>query len=118
MKRMPRPTALPSLTIIGLLMGSACTPPKPVTPALNPELAYGLLHNDNKAQAWLTTVRKENASCAYHIELPDQAGHPSEVDLEHIVWCGARPAPRNLDASVVFTYDKNAGRWVIGRFSS
>jgi hypothetical protein len=101
-----------------LLFGIACTPPKPATPALNPELAYGLLHNDNKAQAWLTTVRKENTGCAYHLELPDQSAHPTEIGVDHIMWCGSKPAPRSLDASVVFTYDKDAGRWVISRFLS
>jgi hypothetical protein len=111
-------TCAMSLSLLGLLSTVACTPAKPDVPALNPELAYGLLHNDNKAQAWLTIVQKENPGCAYHVELPDQAAHPTELGLDHIVQCGTKPAPRNLNASVVFTYDKAAGRWVIARFLS
>jgi hypothetical protein len=102
-----------------LLLGScSTTPPKPTTPALTPGTAVALLQLNNKAKNWLVHVKKENASCEYKIDLPDQAYHPATIDLDHIVFCGGRPGPRALDASVSFAYDQNAGHWVITRFLS
>jgi hypothetical protein len=34
------------------------------------------------------------------------------------VYCGNRPSPTELDASVSFAYDKDKQQWVILRFSS
>ena len=96
----------------------ACGTPKPTTPSLTPELAAQLLHFDHKAEDWLTYVKKHNPSCEYRIDIPDQSAHPTEIDASHIVWCGNRPSPLEFDASVVFTYDKDAQRWTISRFSS
>lgn len=77
-----------------------------------------MLHYNNQAQAWLTYVRKQNASCTYTLDLPDQRSQPTEIDLNHIVSCGGRPAPTEFDAAVSFVYDPNKGAWVIKRFSS
>ena len=71
-----------------------------------------------KAKTWLEHVRKENASCDYKLDIPDQASHPTTIDLDHIVVCGGRPSPMALDASISFAYDQNAGHWVITRFLS
>jgi hypothetical protein len=104
-----------------LLLFAACGAPpakKAQIPALNPEEAHSLLRYESKAAAWLTYVQKQNPACAYHVDLPDQAAQPTEIDLDHIVWCGATPGPREYNASVVFTYDKAAGHWTISRFSS
>lgn len=101
------------------ILTSACGgPPKPSVPALNPEQANALLQFDPRAQNWLTNVRLKNPGCAYHVELPDQAAQPTEIDLDDIMWCGAAPAPREWRASAVFTYDKQAGKWTLSRFSS
>lgn len=93
-------------------------PPKATVPALNPEQANELLRYSPKAADWLTYVRKQNPGCAYHIDLPDQASQPTEIDLDHIMWCGAAVSPREFDASVVFIYDKASGTWKLQRFSS
>ncbi len=64
-------------------------------------------------------VKKNDSSCEYKLDLPDQHNHPTEIDLTHIVVCGGgRPAPMEFDASVSFAYDKNQNKWVITRFSS
>jgi hypothetical protein len=97
---------------------AACGPPKPVTPYLTPQAANQLLHYDAKAETWMTHVRRQNANCEYKLDLPDQTSHPTQIDLDHIVWCANRPSPRELDASVSFEYDKDAQRWVVKRFSS
>ena len=100
-----------------LLLG-ACSPSKPTTPPLTEGTAIELLQLNNKAKAWLEHVKKENASCGYKAELPDQAANPTTIDLDHIVSCGGRPAPKSLDATVSFAYDQNVGHWVITRFLS
>jgi hypothetical protein len=100
------------------LLGACSSPPKPTTPALTPGTAAALLQVNSKAKNWLEHVKKDNASCDYKIELPDQSNHPSVIDLNHLVTCGGRPSPRALDASVSFAYDKDAGHWVITRFLS
>ena len=95
----------------------ACSPPKPTTPSLTPEMATQLLHYNNKAENWMIYVRKQDPSCAYKLDLPDQTAHPAEIDLDHIVLCGNRPSPKEFDAAVSFEYDTAAQKWVIKRFS-
>ncbi len=92
--------------------------PKPTVPSLNPEQAAELLHFDHKADAWITYVKKHNPACGYKLTLPDQATHPTEIDMNHIVSCGNAPSPKEFDATVVFTYDQAAQKWVVSRFSS
>ncbi|MBV9404500.1 MAG: hypothetical protein JO211_04090 [Acidobacteriaceae bacterium] len=101
-----------------LMIAIGCAPPKPTVPSLTPEGAGELLHYNNRAAAWLITVKKQDPTCEYRLDLPDQLSHPAELDLEHIMYCGGRPSPKEYDASVVFTYDKDAQKWVITRFSS
>ncbi len=101
-----------------LLFVSCGPPPKATTPPLSPQQAGELLHYNNKAQDWLKYVRRQNPACDYHIELPDQSGHPAAIDLDHIVMCGARPSPKEFDASISFVYNKNSKQWVLTRFSS
>lgn len=101
-----------------VLLLVSCTPPKPTTPALTPEAAGELLHYNNKAQSWLTYVKRQDASCDYRLDLPDQMSHPTQIDLDHVVFCGNRPSPREYDASVSFAYDPNAQKWIIIRFAS
>jgi hypothetical protein len=100
------------------LLLASCGPSKPDVPPLTPGTAIALLQLNNKAKGWLEHVKKENASCDYKAELPDQAAHPTTIDLDHIVFCGGRPGPKALDASVSFAYDASAGHWVITRFLS
>lgn len=97
---------------------AACTPPKPKTPSLTPETAAQLLHYNNKAQTWITYVKKQNSTCDYKLTLPDQISGPTEIDLTHIVLCGNRPSPKEFDASVSFIFDPATQKWVIERFSS
>ena len=97
---------------------AACSAPPPPTPALLPETAAGLLQYNNKAKDWLTYVKKHDPSCDYKLDIPDQSSHPAEIDLDHIMYCGGRPGPKEYDASVQFVYDKAAQRWVVLRFSS
>ncbi len=97
---------------------TACTPPKPTTPPLTPGTAAELLQLNSKAKTWLTHIKKEDASCDYKLDMPEQASHPTTIDFDHIVVCGGRPSPKALDASVSFAYDGNAGHWVITRFLS
>ena len=103
-----------------LLIFAGCgTPPKAdFPPALNPEEAASLLHYNSKAEVWLVHIRKTDPSCGYKLELPEQASHPTEIDLNHIVSCGGRPSPTEFDASVSFAYDKIQKKWVVSRFSS
>lgn len=104
--------------LFGSLLLAACSPPKPTTPSLNPEQANALLHYNNKAEDWMIYVRKNNPTCQYTLDLPDQSSHPTQIDLDHIVTCGGRPSPKEFDASVSFVYDDNQHKWVIKRFSS
>ncbi len=114
--KMPTMTKLGSL--LSILFLAACSAPKPTTPSLTPEEASELLHYNNKAEAWITYVKKQDASCDYRLDLPDQASRPTDIDLDHIVFCGNRPSPKEFDASVSFGYDKDTQKWVITRFSS
>jgi hypothetical protein len=99
-------------------MLGACSTPKPDVPSLTPQAASAMLQFDNKAHNWIQYVKGKNPGCDYSLDLPDQANHPTEIDLDHIISCGGRPAPKEFDASVVFVYDKAAQRWIVSRFSS
>lgn len=77
-----------------------------------------LLRYNPKAQTWITYVKKNNSSCDYKLELPDQMAQPTSIDLDHIVSCGGRPSPKEFDASVSFEFDKNTQKWAITRFAS
>lgn len=104
---------------VNLIVLSGCSsPPKATVPALTPEGAATLLRNNNKAQNWITYVQKQNTSCQYQLDLPDQASQPTTIDLDHIVKCGGRPSPKEFDASVSFEYDKDGQRWIVSRFAS
>ena len=103
---------------VGCCLMAGCTAPKPVTPALTPEGAAALLHYNNKAETWIKYVQRQDASCSYRLDLPDQTSHPASIDLDHIVVCGNRPSPKEYDAMVSFAYDKDAQKWVITRFAS
>lgn len=108
-----------SVLIAWTLLFAACSaPPKPKTPSLTPENAAELLHYNAKAQTWITYVKKQNPSCDYRLDLPDQTTGPAEIDLDHIVVCGNRPSPKEFDAAVSFAFDPTSQRWVITRFSS
>ena len=106
------------LAIVPLFFAVSCTPPKPEVPSLTPQTAAALLEFNPKAKVWLEHVKKTNAACEYKLELPDQTNHPTTVDVDHAVSCGGRPSPRELDATVSFSYDQASGRWTISRFSS
>jgi hypothetical protein len=97
---------------------AACGEPKPEIPSLTQQLAGELLHYDQRAENWMIQVRKGGGNCEYRFDLPEQNSHPPQIDLDHIVFCNGRPAPRENEASVSFEYDKNAQRWVVKRFSS
>ena len=101
-----------------LLVCLSCGPPKPEIPSLTPQTASELLRYNNNAANWLTTVKKRDPSCEYHLELPDQHAHPTQIDLERIMWCNSAPSPSEFNASVSFEYDQAAQHWVIKRFSS
>jgi len=102
-----------------LIVLAACGgPPKPETPSLTPAGATELLHYNAKAETWMVHVKKQNATCEYKLDLPDQTTHPTEIDLDHIVYCGGRPSPTEFDASVSFVYDPDKQQWVVKRFSS
>lgn len=112
MKRLA--AAIPTL----LLAACSSAPKKPQVPALTPEAAHGLLQFDNRAHGWIEYVKRHNTACEYEINLPDQSNQPAEIDLDHIVWCSGQPGPKEFDASVVFVYDPDQGKWTIKRFSS
>ncbi len=101
-----------------LLFLAACAAPKPKTPALTPETAAQLLQYNNKAQTWMTYVKKQNAACDYKLDLPDQTAAPSQIDLDHIVLCSNRPSPKEFDAAISFAFDNDSQKWVVARFSS
>lgn len=101
-----------------VLLMAACSTPKPQVPQLTPQGAAALLQFDNKAHNWITYVKKQNPTCEYKVDLPDQANHPTEIDIDHVISCAGRPAPKEFDATVVFTYDASQSRWAIQRFSS
>lgn len=109
-------TALPAS--LSLLLLASCTPPKEETPALTPQTAAALLQFNAKAKVWLEHVRKSDPTCGYKLDLPDQTNHPTTLDVDHAVSCNGRPSPRELDASISFSFDKASGHWVVTRFSS
>lgn len=103
---------------LALLASCGPAPHKADVPSLNPETASQLLHFDHKADAWLTYVKKQNPACIYQVDLPDQSAHPTEIDIQHLVTCGGRPAPKEFEASVSFAYDPGTQKWTISRFTS
>jgi hypothetical protein len=105
-------------TAVGVMILGACGTPKPRVPSLTPEEANELLHYNSKAETWMLHVKKQDASCEYRLELPDQTSQPTTIDLDHIVFCGNRVSPKEFDAAVSFAYDPQAQKWVITRFSS
>ncbi len=98
---------------------AACSeaPPKPQIPALTPEVANQALNIDAKAMGWIAHAKQQDPTCTYQLDIPDQPGHPTELDFKHIVKCGGRQSPLELDAAVSFAYDKDTQHWVITRFS-
>ncbi len=104
--------------LLVLFFAGCSSKPKPTIPSLTPEGASELLHYNTQAEAWMVHVKKQDASCEYKLDLPDQSAHPSALDLDHIVLCGNRPSPKEYDASVSFAYDPDKQQWVIARFSS
>ena len=106
--------------MVVILTGCSSTPPKPTTPALTLQNATQLLHRNPRADNWLKYVQRNyrQAACEYKIELPDQTNHPTQIDLDHIVWCGNKPSPKEFDASVSYEYDKAGQYWVIKRVAS
>ncbi len=96
----------------------ACGPPPEVTPALTPENAVALLQNDNKAKGWMTYALKQDSSCTWKMEIPDQASHPTEVEVAHVMNCRVTSSPRALDARATFTFNKREKRWELTQFSS
>jgi len=103
---------------VSALLLVACGTSKPTVPALNPEQATTLLRYNNRAVNWMVFVHRNNPACEYKLDLPDQSAHPAQLDLDHIVSCGGRPAPKEFDASVSFAYDTAQQKWVLTRFSS
>jgi hypothetical protein len=101
------------------LFMAACSsePAKPPIPTLSPEVANQILRSNSKAAGWLDHAKKQDPSCAYDIDLPDQSNHPTQLDFTHVLKCGGRPAPLELDASVSFQYDPDTQHWVVMRFS-
>ena len=100
------------------IVSVACGPPPEVTPALTPENAFALLENDNKAKGWMTYVRKQDSTCQWKMDIPDQSSHPIEVEVAHIMNCRVTSSPRALDARAVFTFNKAEKRWELTQFSS
>ncbi len=101
-----------------LLLAACSAPPKARVPSLTPEGANSLLHYNPKAETWLIHVRKQDPSCEYRLDLPDQTSQPTEIDLNHIVYCGNRRSPVEFDAAVSFAYDPQTQKWTITRFQS
>ncbi len=105
--------------LLGSIIVASCgAPPRAAVPALTPENAMALLRYNPKAQTWITYVKKQNPTCDYKLELPDQMAQPTSIDLDHIVVCGGRPSPKEFDASVSFEFDRSKQKWVIRRFAS
>jgi hypothetical protein len=100
-----------------LLLLAACGTPKPRVPSLTPEEANALLNYNPKAETWLIHVRKQDPSCEYRLDLPDQTSQPTTIDLDHIVYCGNRPSSKEFDAAVSFAYDPATQKWSVTRFS-
>jgi hypothetical protein len=104
--------------VAGVWLLPSCSPPREVTPALTPENAQALLNANDRAITWIKYAQKQDYSCQWHVELPDQSAHPTEIDVDHIVHCQITKSPRELDASVQFIFDKDQKRWVISAFRS
>ena len=115
---MTKLAGISTLLPLAWLLAACGDPPKPATPALTPQNAAQLLHYNSRAAVWLVHVKKQDPTCEYKLELPDQRTGPLQIDADHIVWCGGKPSPRELNASVSFEYDRAAGHWTIARFSS
>ena len=111
------PTLLKIGVVAAVVLICACSPAKPRVPSLTPEGANELLHYNAKAETWMLHVKKQDPSCEYRLDLPDQTSQPTAIDLDHIVYCGNRPSSKEFDAAVSFAYDAQAQRWVISRFS-
>jgi hypothetical protein len=110
---------LPKIVAIALLaIWGGCGTPKPRVASLTPEEANELLHYNPKAETWMIHVKKQDPSCEYRLDLPDQTSQPTTIDLDHIVYCGNRPSPKEFDAAVSFAYDPQTQKWAITRFSS
>jgi hypothetical protein len=107
---------LAALTAAVLLV--ACGSPKPRVPSLTPEEANALLHYNAKAETWMIHVKRQDPTCEYRLDLPDQTSQPTAIDLDHIVYCGNRPSPKEFDAAVSFAYDPQTTKWTITRFQS
>ncbi|HEY1950928.1 MAG TPA: hypothetical protein VGG97_28195 [Bryobacteraceae bacterium] len=101
-----------------LLLAACGEPPKPATPALTPETAAQLLRYNSRAAVWLVHAKKQDPSCEYKLDLPNQRTGPVQIDVNHIMWCSGKPSSVELNASVSFEYDKAAGHWIIARFAS
>jgi hypothetical protein len=108
-----------TISIFGMaLFLTACSePPKPQVPSLTPEVANQVLHYNSKAEGWIAHAKSQDSSCVYQLDIPDQSSHPTQLDFSHIVKCGGRVSPRELDAAVSFEYNKETQHWVISRFS-
>jgi hypothetical protein len=104
--------------VVSIALLGGCGTPKPRVPSLTPEGANELLHYSAKAETWMIHVRKQDPSCEYRLDLPDQTSQPTTIDLDHIVYCGNRPSSKEFDAAVSFAYDPQAQKWVITRFQS
>jgi hypothetical protein len=107
-----------ALSLAPLLLTVACAPPPDPTPALTPENAVALLNANNKAKDWMTFALKHDSSCQWRVAIPEQASHPTEVDVDHVMYCRVTPNPRELDANAVFTFDKAEKRWTLTDFRS
>jgi hypothetical protein len=107
-----------TIWLVAAILLAACTATPPPIPSLNPEQAAALLQFNPKAANWLTYVKKQNPACGYKLDLPEQSSHPAEIDIDHVVSCGGAPSPKEFDASVIFVYDKAAGKWTVDRFSN
>lgn len=102
----------------GILLLASCSPAPEPTPALTPENAVALLQANDRAKNWITYAKKQDYTCEWHLELPDQSAHPNEIDVDHIIQCRITRSPRELDASVQFIFDKAQKRWLISSFRS
>ena len=81
-------------------------------------MAAQLLNYDERAQTFITRVKKQNPACEFSVTLPDQVPPLTQIDVGHIVQCRNRPAPLEFNASATFIYDATAGKWILKRFSS
>ena len=115
---MTKTAGFSALLPLALWLAACGDPPKPVTPALTPETASQLLHYNSRAAVWLAHAKKQDPTCEYKLELPNQMAGPVQVDVDHIMWCSGKQSSLELNASVSFQYDKAAGHWVIARFAS